>query len=331
MPGQQKKDNTERERIRQLEAELSELKIDLEEKSTLLEEEQGKRLFYQRIADFTNSWELWIEPDRNLAYCSPSSQDLTGYSANQILAAPSISELLVYQDDREKFDDFLKRSLDQLIINQSLEFRIFTRTRQIRWCSLDIRGVYDKQGRYLGIRASVHDITKLKRAMGHIQHLSKGQKLENRTRQRLKTELDVKEREMIGLLLQLSQKNEMISLFHQRLKKVVETHSENEIPGLKELLQIIKEMPPATVEWEMIEIQLEKLHPGFMNRLLVKYTKLTLKEKKLCAFLRLGLSSKEIAGLNNITPKSVEIARVRLRKKLHLNRSSRLVNHLETI
>jgi PAS domain S-box-containing protein len=330
MPGQ-RKDNIERERIRKLEAELSELKIDLEEKSALLEEEQGKRLFYQRIADFTNSWELWIEPDGNLVYSSPSSQDLTGYSANQILTATPISELLVYQDDQEKFDDFLKRSLDQLIINQSLEFKILTRTRQIRWCSLEIRGVYDKQGRYLGIRASVHDITQLKRAMGHIQHLSKGQKLENRTRQRLKTELDVKEREMIGLLLQLSQKNEMISLFHQRLKKVVEAHSENEIPGLNGLMQIIKEMPPAPVEWEMIEIQLEKLHPGFMNRLLIKYPSLTLKEKKLCAFLRLGLSSKEIAGLNNITPKSVEIARVRLRKKLQLNRSSRLVNHLETI
>ena len=330
MSGHQK-DKNGRALIRQMEAELSGLKIDLEEKNALLDEEQEKRLFYQRIADFTFSWELWIEPDGKIIYCSPSSQDLTGYSANQISVAASLSELLVYSDDQDKFDEYLKRSVDQLIINQSLEFRILTRTRQIRWCSLNIRGVYDKQGRYLGIRASVHDITKLKRAMGHIHDLSTGQKLENRTRQRLKSELDVKEREMIGILLQLSQKNELISLLSKNLNKIIQENSEDEKSGLTELLNTINEMPPTPVEWEMIEIQLDKLYPGFMSRMLVKYPTLTRKEKKLCACLRLGLSSKEIAGLNNITPKSVEIARVRLRKKLHLNRSTRLVNHLGTI
>ena len=319
------------DQLRELEQNYSELKMDLEVKSTLLKEEREKRLFYQRIADFTFGWEMWIEPDGKVIYCSPSSQDLTGFAANQILTAPSLSGLLVYQDDQEKFDDFLKRSLDQLIINQSLEFRILTRTRQIRWCSLNVRGVYDKQGQYLGIRTSVHDITKLKRAMGHIHNLSAGQELESRTRQRLKSELDVKERETIGILLQLSQKNELISLLSNNLNKIIQENDEGAHPKLKELIDIINEVAPSPVEWEMIEVQLEKLHPGFMYRLLVKYPKLTLKEKKLCAFLRLGFSSKEIATLNSITPKSVEIARVRLRKKLHLNRSIRLINHLENI
>jgi DNA-binding CsgD family transcriptional regulator len=191
--------------------------------------------------------------------------------------------------------------------------------------------VYDRQGRYLGIRASVHDTTKLKRAMGHIHNLSAGQKLENRTRQRLKTELDVKDREMIGILLQLSRKNELISLLSKRLNKIICQTTGEVNHRLQELLETINEVPPAPVQWEMIAIQLEKLHPGFTDRLMVKYPKLTGKEKKLCAFLRLGFSSKEIAGLNNITPKSVEIARVRLRKKLQLNHSVRLVNHLENI
>lgn len=317
--------------LRDLEQKYSELKIDLEEKNAMLQEEREKRLFYQRIADFTFGWELLIEPDGKLVYCSPSSQDLTGFAANQILTAPSLSELLVYPDDQGKFDDFLKRSLDQLIINQSLEFRILTRTRQIRWCSLNIRGVYNKQGRYLGIRASVHDTTKLKRAMGHIHNLSAGQELESRTRQRLKSELDVKEREMIGILLQLSQRNELISLVAKSLEKIVQENNEHGNLKLKELLATVQEVTPAPVEWEMIAVQLEKLHPGFLDRLMVKYPTLTPKETKLCACLKLGLSSKEIAGLNNIVPKSVEIARVRLRKKLHLNHSVRLVNHLETI
>jgi hypothetical protein len=51
------------------------------------------------------------------------------------------------------------------------------------------------------------------------------------------------------------------------------------------------------MNWELVDVQLEKLHPGFMNRLLVKHPRLTAREKKLCACLRLGLTSKEIAGL----------------------------------
>jgi DNA-binding CsgD family transcriptional regulator len=78
----------------------------------------------------------------------------------------------------------------------------------------------------------------------------------------------------------------------------------------------------------MVESQLEKIHHGFFNRLQLKHPSITVKDKKLCAFLRLGLSSKEISGLQNITSKSVEIARIRLRKKLKLSDKTRLSNYL---
>jgi len=315
-------------RIRELETKLSEIKLELEEARSLVVEESGKHLFYQLIADFTFGWELWLEPSGKIKYCSPSCFDLSGYTANQIIAAENIAELLVYQSDRDKYSDFLSNSLDQMLVNQSLEFRILTRTKQLRWCIVNVRGVYDKQGKYLGIRASIQDITRLKRAMGQIQEMEAVKELEDRTRQRLQNQLNVKDRELVSFLLQLSQKNELLSKVTNQLKSLepgILAKSENQLVQLFEMLEVNS---ASQLDWTMIESQLEKIHPGFFNRLQFKHPIISVKDKKLCAFLRLGLSSKEISGLQNITSKSVEIARIRLKKKLKLPEKTRLANYL---
>jgi PAS domain S-box-containing protein len=318
-------------RIRELETKLSELKFELEEARSHAVEESGKHLFYQLIADFTFGWELWLEPSGKIKYCSPSCFDLTGFTANQIIATENIAELLIYQLDRDRYSDFLAHSLDQMLVNQSLEFRLLTRTKQLRWCIMNVRGVYDKQGKYLGIRASIQDITRLKRAMGQIQEMEAVKELEDRTRQRLQNQLSVKDRELVSFLLQLSQKNELLSKVTNQLKSLepsISNKNQNQLVQLFEMLEVNSASQP---DWTMIESQLEKIHPGFFNRLQLKHPAITLKDRKLCAYLRLGLSSREISGLQNITPQSVEIARIRLRKKLKLSGKTRLVNYLNQL
>jgi PAS domain S-box-containing protein len=316
---------------RELEVKVSELKFELEELKALLEEEQNQREFYQLVADFTFGWELWLEPGGKIKYCSPSCFDLTGFTANQIMVSEGISELLVYEPDREKFTKFMTDSLAQLLVNQSLEFRILTRHKQLRWCSISVRGVYNRQGRYLGIRASVQDVTKLKRAMGHIHDLSEGKEMENRAKLRIKSQLDSKERELVSFLLQLSQKNEIIALVTKQIKKITSANPKNNQQKLVSLLETLEKVPTTTVDWDMVVLQLENLHPGFLGRLQLKHPNLSPKEKKLCAYLRLGLSSKEISGLQNVTSKSVEVARGRLRKKLKLERENRLAYYIDKI
>ena len=317
--------------IKELEGKISELILELSEKRELLKTEQEQKQFYQFVADFAFGWELWFDPSGKIKYCSPSCLDMTGYTANQIIESASISELLVYSLDREKFDRFLADALDQLLASPSLEFRIMTRTRQIRWCSVNVRGVYNRQGRYMGIRASVQDITRLKRALGHINELSAGKELENRNRQRLKTELDIRERELVAFLLQLSRKNELIALVSQHIKKITEDNYKCSREKLGKLQQLLEKSQRDSVDWNMVELQIERFYPGFTGRLFVRHPKLTANDKKLAACLRLGLTSKEIAGLRNLTCQSVEIARVRLRKKLKLPRQIRLVNYLSNI
>lgn len=318
-------------RIRELETQLSELKFELKETKSLLTDENEKQKFYQLIADFTFGWELWFDPSGTIKYCSPSCFDLTGFTSNQIIASGSISELLVYQTDREKYAEFLSQSLDQMLVNQSLEFRILTRTKQLRWCIINVRGVYDKQGKYLGIRASIQDITRLKRAMGQIQEMEAVKEFEDRTRQRLQSELGVKDRELVSFLLQLSQKNEMISKVANQLKTLKTGATDKNINQLLQLLELLEVNVATPPDWSMIESQLEKIHPGFFNRLQAKHPTISVKDKKLCAYLRIGLTSKEISGLQNISPKSVEIARVRMKKKLKLSDKTRIVSYLSQL
>lgn len=319
------------QRISELESLVSNLRNEISDLQDSLNAERDNRQFYQLIADFTFGWELWFNQTGTMRYCSPSAYELTGYTANQILMATSLSELLVYNSDREKFDDFITRSINQVLVNSTLEFRIVTRTRQIRWCSMNARGVYNLQGHYQGVRASVNDITKLKGALGHISGMSAGRDLENRNRQRLQSELDVKERELVAFLIQLSQKNERLAYLKKQLVLIQEEPASRIKENISRLIQFLNDEPSESVTWDMIEVQLEKLHPGFTDRLVVRHPKLTVREKKLCACLRLGLTSKEVAGLNNLSPQSVEIARVRLRKKIKLPREIRLVNYLMEI
>jgi PAS domain S-box-containing protein len=317
-------------RVRELEQQVSELKYLENDLKSKLEEETVKRGFYQLVADFTFGWELWFDPAGSIKYCSPSCFDLTGFTANQIVAGGDIAELLVYQPDRQKFAGFLEQSLNQALVNQTLEFRMLTRTKQLRWCMLNIRGVYDKQGKYLGIRASVDDVTRLKRAMGQIHEMEVAKELENRTKQRLQTELGVKDRELVSFLLQLSQKNELLSTVKTQLQ-LLEKGGNAKNPKIASQLIALLAKQEKSVDWSIIENELEKIHPGFLNRIQMKHPVITLKDKRLCGYMRLGLTSREIAGLLNISAKSVEIARIRLRKKLKLSAGIRLTNYLNQL
>lgn len=83
--------------------------------------------------------------------------------------------------------------------------------------------------------------------------------------------------------------------------------------------------------WEDFKFHFEKVNQGFFTRLKGKFPILTQKDQRLCAYIILGLSTKDIAGLINITAESAEIGRIRLRKKLGLNRSDHLFEFLRQI
>lgn len=319
------------QKINELGKSISVLKLQLEECESQLKEEKDKRQFYELISEFTYGWEIWIDPENKLKYSSSSCYDLTGFSANQLMQASDFVGLIVYETDKKDLKMFISRSLNQLILNKPHEFRIMTRHKQIRWCSINARGVYNMQGRYLGIRASVQNITHLKQVLGKVHSLSEGKEMETRAKLRFKADLEFTERELVSFLLELSQKNEYIKSTLNHLKKMFSSSPDIMISKLEKLIKMLEEIPDRPVDWDMLLVQLDNLHPGFISRLKIKHPNLTSKEYKLCAFLRLDLSSKEISGLQNVQAKSIEIARVRLRKKLKIPHDLRLNTYIKSI
>ena len=168
--------------------------------------------------------------------------------------------------------------------------------------------------------------------MGHISELEKGKEYEQRNKQRLQNQLDLKDRELISFLLQLSQKNELINKVRNLVEESRNAQSAGkQKPVLDQLTTLLEVQKQDPVEWNMIERQVEKLHPGFTDRLKKRHPNITVKDVRLSSYIRLGLSSKDIANLVDNTPKSVEIARVRLRKKLKITPSTRLSAHIFSI
>lgn len=71
-------------------------------------------------------------------------------------------------------------------------------------------------------------------------------------------------------------------------------------------------------DWEQFVYHFDQVHSGFFQRLRQQYPELTPRDHRLCAYLRMNLSTKDIAPLLNISVRGVEISRYRLRKKLGL-------------
>lgn len=76
------------------------------------------------------------------------------------------------------------------------------------------------------------------------------------------------------------------------------------------------------------ETNFNELHEDFFKDILKNYPKLTSKDLKLCSYLKMNLTSKEIAPLMGISVRGVEVHRYRLRKKMGLNKKENLTNFL---
>ncbi len=319
------------EHIRQLELEndsyrkkLKDLEIETAEIRRSLER-------YKLIADFAHDWEMWFAPDRSIEYISPSCENLTGYAAGELVNNPGMLDEIIYPADLEDFRRFITDSLNFVDIRSSLNFRILTRTKQIRWCEIKCRAVYDSRGKYLGQRASVNDVTRLMQALGEIKNLSDGKEYDARIRDRYIREIEDKDRELVSQLMVLSNKNETLQYVKSHLNEMIKTCKKEEKPKLTRMVDHINSTLMATDNWENFMLHFERIHPGFFERLQARFPSLTSKDLKLCSYLRLHMTTKEIAGLLNITPQSAEISRVRLRKKLRLTRKDRLADYISKV
>ncbi len=142
----------------------------------------------------------------------------------------------------------------------------------------------------------------------------------------LEIQVQTKASEVAGKSLSIAKQSEMIEGIQKLLEK------ENDLETLKRnIKKTIKLNSINKKEWETFENNLYKSHEDFIKRLTFKYPKLSSKDIKLCIYLKMSLSSKEIAPLMNISYRGVELHRYRLRKKMSVNQEVNLSSFMNTI
>jgi ligand-binding sensor domain-containing protein/DNA-binding CsgD family transcriptional regulator len=137
--------------------------------------------------------------------------------------------------------------------------------------------------------------------------------------EKLESEISHKNTELASAAMHLVQKGELLGKIKEeivRLKK--QSGFENGSDDLKKIIRVLSEEEKVDKQWEQFTVHFDNVHDGFLSGLKAKYPALTPHELKLSAYLRMNLSSKEIAQLLNISVRGAELNRYRLRKKLQI-------------
>lgn len=146
----------------------------------------------------------------------------------------------------------------------------------------------------------------------------------------LSKELQYKNKELSTKMMYVVEKNEFIGSI---AKKLMEFKSNTTDENKAVIQSLVKELERNTSEkvWEEFEIRFTEVNKEFMKALSQKHPDLSPNERKLCAFLKLNMSTKEISSITHQSVKTLNMARFRLRKKLNMEKDENLIAYLNQI
>ncbi|MDX9902775.1 MAG: triple tyrosine motif-containing protein [Bacteroidales bacterium] len=150
--------------------------------------------------------------------------------------------------------------------------------------------------------------------------------------ERLQSEMNHKNKELTSAAYHIIQKNKFLNSLKQELSSLIQNaKNESVVADLKKISRKIDRDIQNEKSWEVFDRYFDEVHQEFHSRLRNLHPELTPGELRLCSYLRMNVSTKEIAPLMNISIRGVEISRYRLRKKLKLDQSANLVDYLMQI
>lgn len=168
---------------------------------------------------------------------------------------------------------------------------------------------------------------RMKRKLAEIE--LRNQKLEAK---QIRRELDGKQKDLTNLALEIARKNELFTKTNQTLLDIdLNSLPSDQRQKIEQLIQFNNNQLRINEDLEELLTNIEQVNTGFFEKLLKVAPDLTPYEKQLCAMFRLNLSNKEIAAIRNISPKSVEMARYRLRKKLPIEAEDDIYTFIQNI
>lgn len=167
------------------------------------------------------------------------------------------------------------------------------------------------------------------------EDLRKEQQIIELKNENLEQELKHKSQEMANLMINLSRKNEALIDIKEELNKVMSEMKGDPYIKPKRMVAALTGRIDSNIQSDdmlkRFEEQFDLVHNNFIGKLRSRHPDLTAGELKMCTYLKMDLTSKEIAPLLNLSVRGVETLRYRLRKKLELEREDNLIEYLNSL
>jgi PAS domain S-box-containing protein len=260
-------------------------------------------------------------------FISDAAKNLTGYAVEELLGTV---EDVIYPDDLEIVRQHWNRVLANKDVADCIQYRHKHKERGYVWFEAVAQNFLDHPA-IKSIVTNVRDITERKKAELALQEIeAEKAKLMAMEIERISRELESNQKSETAATLKLIQNSERDAQTIERLMEIEESTNPASKQKINSLISDYKRISYNS-NWEEFELLFEKVHSSFYEKLNMQYPNLTANERKICAFLKLNMSNKDIAQITFQSDDALKKARLRLRQKLEIERETNLVAFLQNI
>jgi PAS domain S-box-containing protein len=260
-------------------------------------------------------------------FISDIAKTLTGYEVEELLGNV---DNVIYPDDIEIVEKHWERVFTNKNKTDIIQYRHKHKEKGYVWFEAAAQNYLDNPA-INAIVANIRDITERKKTEERLRasEVTKN-RLFKHERNRIFDELVSNQKALAASTLKLIQNSERDA---NTIKQLTEIEKNTTQEGKKVINKLISDYKHASFNsnWNEFELLFEKVHYFFYEKLNAKFPYLTANERKMCAFLKLNMSSKDISQITFQSDDALKKARLRLRQKLGISRDINLVAFLQNI
>ncbi|MFC1732920.1 tetratricopeptide repeat protein [candidate division KSB1 bacterium] len=154
-------------------------------------------------------------------------------------------------------------------------------------------------------------------------------KLHKQEKDKLDDTINQRNRELVTLRMDSEQKRQFLNEIESSVEKFDEDEKREINDFVDRLKSKLKSGKVPEKEWNLLKVHFEDVHPDFFKKLLLKHPSLTQYDLKICAYIKINLTTKDIARMLNISNRSVQTARYRIKKKIELPSDYNLFKYIQ--
>lgn len=268
-----------------------------------------------------------VNADGEQFFISDAAKNLTGYTVEELMGP---IEDVVYPDDLDIVRQHWERVLADKDVADSIQYRHKHKEKGYVWFEAVSQNFLDHSA-IKSIVANIRDITERKKAEQILQEIeAEKAKMMEMELDRIGKELESNQKSITAATLKLIQNSARDA---KTIERLIEIGDNSNTRGKQKISELIADYKRVSFNsnWDEFEILFERVHQLFYEKLNAQFPSLTANDRKICAFLKLNMSSKDIAQITFQSDEALKKARLRLRRKLEIDRKTNLAAFLQNI